>query len=147
MGREPDDGVRSEDAPGQRDRGVVLPHVDAVRPDFEGQVGAVVEDEGHSAVGADGADQASPLQKGSGLEVLVPQLHDVHPAGDAGRHEGGEIGPVRRAEVEAAVRDGRHSPARARHALDFALAFAFTACLCARTLARLSGPVMSATEM
>ena len=130
MGREPDDGVRSENAPGQRHRGIVLPDMDAVRPDFECQVGAVVEDEGHSGVRADGADQCGPLQKGSGLEVLVPQLHDVHPAGDAGRHEGSQIGPIGCAEVEVAVRDGRHvAGPRARHALDFALAFAFTPCL------------------
>ena len=130
MGGEPDDGVRSENAPGQRDWGVVLTDMDAVRPGFECKVGAVVEDERHSGVRADGADQCGPLQKGSGLEVFVPQLHDVHPAGDAGRHKSSEVGPVGCAEVEAAVRDGRHGPRPGgRHAVDFALAFAFTPCL------------------
>ncbi len=112
MGGEPDDGVRSEDAPGQGDRGVVLADMDSVRPGFERKVGAVVEDERHAGVRADGADQCGPLQKGSGVEVFVPQLHDVHPAGDAGRDKSGEVGPVGCAEVEAALRDGRHGRAR-----------------------------------
>ena len=155
MGGEPDDGVRSENAPGQCDRSVVLTDMDSVRLGFERKVGAVVEDERHAGVRADGPDQCGPLQKGSGVEVFVPQLHDVHSAGDAGRDKSREVRPVGCAEVEAAVRDSRHGRPGGRHGraregvtrLDFALAFAFTPCLYARTLARLSGPVMSATEM
>ena len=118
--------------------------MDAVGVHFEGQVGSIVEDEGHSVVEADSADEAGPLDERLRLKMLLAQLDDVHSAGDAGRDEMLEVGPIGCAEIQVAVRDG----ASRRHALAlaFAFAFAFMACLCARTLARLSGPVMSATD-
>ena len=77
--------------------------------------------------------------------MLVPELDDVHPAGDAGARgrRPGRAGPACRGRGGAAERSGAraHAPACA-----FALAFAFMAFLVARTLARLSGSVMSATE-
>ena len=70
MGGEPDDGVRSENAPGQRDRGVVLTDMDSVRPGFERKVGAIVEDERHAGVRADGADQAALSRRGLASRCL-----------------------------------------------------------------------------
>ena len=87
-----------------------------------------------------------PGQQRLGVELLVAQLDHVHAAGDAVVEEVGQVRPVRRAEVEAALREvgtpGHPPPAAAA----FALALAFIAFLVARTLARLSGLVMSATE-
>ncbi len=140
VGREPDDGVRPENSTGKCNRRVVLPHVDTVGLHLEGQVGSIVEDEGHAVVVTDGADEAGPLHERLGVEVFLTKLDDVHASGDARGHEDFEVGPIRCAEVEAAIRDG----AWRRHVLE--RAFAFMACLCARTLARLSGPVMSATD-
>src|SRR3712207_7345818 len=60
VGREPDEGVGPEDAPGEGGRGVVLADVDPVGVDLEGQVGAVVEDEGHAVVAADAGGDPSP---------------------------------------------------------------------------------------
>ena len=142
MRRQPDDGVGAEDAPGQRDRCIVLAHVDAVRPHLERQIGPVVQHERHAVGAAHGRRHGGPGQQRPGVELLVAQLDHVHPAGDAFVEEFGQVGPVRRAEVQAALRD--HPPAPAAAAL--ALALAFSAFLVARTLARLSGLVMSATE-
>ncbi len=140
MGGQPDDRVGPEDAPRQRDRRVVLPDVDTVRPGLEGEVGPVVQHE-RDAVGAAGVSgDAGAGQERAGLEVLFSQLDDVDAAGDAGGHEAGEVRPVRRAQVEAPARKvapGAHS---------FARALAFMARLFARTFSRVSGPVMSATD-
>ena len=125
--------------PRQRDRCIVLPHVDTVGTRFEGQVGPVVEHEGHAVgtahLGGDAGRQGRP-----GLELLVAELDHVDAPRDAGGEEIGQIGPVRRAEVEAAtgeVGSGGHSPAHAR---------AFMAFLVARTFSRLAASVMSATD-
>ncbi len=138
--RQPDDGVGTQDAPGQRDRRVVLAHVDAVRPRLEREVGPVVQHEGHAVVPAHRRRHLGPGQQRLGLELLVAQLDHVHAARDALAEERGQVRPVRRAEVEAALGEvgpRGHAPARA---------LAFIAFLVALTLARLSGSVMSATE-
>ena len=83
MGREADDGIGPHDPPRQRDRRIVLPDVDAVRPRLQRQVGPVVQDEGHAEVPADGRRHGGPGQQGLGVELLVTQLDHVHPAGDA----------------------------------------------------------------
>ena len=101
------------------DRRVVLADVHAVRPHLEREVGPVVEHEGHAEVAAHGGRQPGPGQQRLGLELLVPQLDDVHPAGDAVGEEGGQVGPVRRAEVEAALARGR--AARSRRAAGLCL--------------------------
>ena len=144
MGGQADDGVGTEDAAGQRDRGVVLADVHPVGPDSQRQVGAVVEHEGDAGTTTDVAHHGGPLEQGPGFELLVPQLHHVHPARNAGADEVGQIGPVRCAEIEVAGREveaGAHADAWA-----LALAFAFNAFFAARTLAMLSASVMSATE-
>ena len=97
---------------------------------------------------AHGRRHGGPGQQRLGVELLVAQLDHVHPAGDAVVEEVGQVGPVRRAEVEAALREvgnPGHPPVPAADAA-LAFAFAFSAFLVARTLARLSGLVMSATE-
>ena len=101
MGGEPDDGVRSQDAAGQGGGGVVLADVDTVGADLEGEVGTVVEDERHVMLGADPGGETASLDDVPSLEVLVPQLHDVHPPGDARCQERGEVGAVSRAQVQA----------------------------------------------
>ena len=140
MGGEADDGVGAEDVPGHCGRGVVLPDVHPVSPDGQRQVGTVVEYEGDTGGLADLADNGGPFQQGTGLEVLLAQLHQVDAPRDGCGHEVGQVGPVRRAEVEVAVREveaGAHADARA---------LAFIAFLVARTLTMLSASVMSATE-
>ena len=144
--RQPDDGVGPQDAPGQRDRRIVLAHVDAVRPHLERQVGPVVQHERHAVGAAHGRRHGGPGQQRLGVELLVAQLDHVHPAGDAVVEEVGQVGPVRRAEVEAALREVGSPAHPPPAAAAFAFALAFSAFLVARTLARLSGLVMSATE-
>jgi hypothetical protein len=77
--------------------------VDAIGADVESQVGAVVEDEGDAVVPAHFEGQAGPLQQGPGVETLVPQLDHIHPAADTGGEEGGQVGPIGRAQVQPAV--------------------------------------------
>ena len=128
MGREPDEGVGTQDATGQRDRRVVLADVHAVGPGLERQVGTVVQDEGHTVLVADGDGRAGSIQERSGLEVLVAQLHDVHPAVDARGEKRCEIRSVRRAEIEVATRKfgaRGHVPARARAFMAFFVALTF----------------------
>jgi hypothetical protein len=140
VGGQTDDGVGTEDAPGQRDRGVVLPDVHPVGPDGQGQVRTVVQDEGDTSGAAGLAHHGRALEQGAGVQLLVPQLHHVDPALDAGGDEVSQVGPVRGAEVEVAGREveaGAHADARA---------LAFSAFFLARTLAMLSASVMSATE-
>ncbi len=147
MRRQPDDGIGAQDAPGQRDRRIVLAHVDAVGPHLERQVGPIVQHERHAVGAAHGRRYGGPGHQRLGVELLVAQLDHVHPAGDALVEEVGQVGTVRRAEVQAALREvgsPGHPPVPAVAA--FALALAFSAFLVARTLARLSGLVMSATE-
>ncbi len=166
VGRETDNRIGAEQSPGQRHRRVVLAHVHPVGLHLERQIGAVIEHEGHPEVAADRPNHPSSRQQGPRLEFFLTQLHHVDPALDAGRHERGQVGPVRGAQVEPTIRDGarRHALARAlpvRFAVALglavalfdvplaalALAVAFMAALWARTLARLSGPVMSATDI
>jgi hypothetical protein len=138
--RETDDGVGPENAAGEGDRCVVLSHMDTVSTDLEGHVRSIIDDEGHSVGAADVADEAAPLDEFLGFEVLLAQLDDVHPSSDARPDEVFEVRTIGCAEIQVALRDGaplRHAPARA---------LAFIACLWARTLAKLSGPVMSATD-
>ena len=85
-------------------RGVVLADVDPVGPHLEGQIGSVVQDEGHAVVGADSGGEPGPLDQGAGVEFLVPQLDDVHPAARCRREEAGEVGTVARAEIEVPPR-------------------------------------------
>ena len=164
MGGEPDDGLGAQDAPGQRRRGVVLADVHAVGPRLEGEVGPVVHDERDAEVSADRPQGTGAGEEGPGLEALLPQLHHVHPASHAGRHEPLEVGPVGRAEVEApAVQRPAQRRAAGGRAATFlagppaalappaffapdALAAAFTCCLWARTRSRLAASTMSATE-
>ena len=99
---------------------------------------------GTPGVTADVAHHGGPGEQGARLELLVPQLHHVDPAGDAGGHELGQVWPIGGAEIETAGREveaGAHADACA---LAFALALA--AFLAARTLAMVSASVMSATE-
>ena len=72
-----------------------------------GQVGTVVQDEGHTEVAAHQGGQAGPREQGAGLEELVPQLHDVHTAGDARLEELAQVAAVGRAQVQAR---GRQAP-------------------------------------
>ncbi len=102
---------RPENAAGERNRGIVLPDVDSVRVHFEGQVGSIVEDEGHSVVAADGADEAGPLDERLRLKMLLAQLDDVHPAGDAGRDE------IARGQADRVCRDTGGSRVMARRAV------------------------------
>jgi hypothetical protein len=102
-----EDGVGAEQAAGERNGRVVLADVDAVGGDVEGEVGPIIEDERHAAIRADRLDEAGPRQKRHRLEMLLTQLHDVDPAGDAGLDEPGQVRAVGCAEVEVAVRDGR----------------------------------------
>jgi hypothetical protein len=67
-----DDGVGTEDPPGQRDRGIVLPDMDPVSPDGQREVRAVVEHEGDTRVAADVAHQSGPGQQRAGVQLLVP---------------------------------------------------------------------------
>ena len=108
-------------------------------PDLECEVGPVVEHEGHPVLPAHRRRHTGPRQQGPRFEVLVAQLDHVDPAGDARREELGQVGAVRRAEVEAAAGEvpGAHASA---------CAWAFMAFLVARTLSRLLGSRMSATE-
>ena len=140
MGGQPHDRVGPENAPGQGDRRVVLPDVDAVRTGLEREVGPVVQHERDAVGAADVTGEPGAGEERARLEVLLPQLDDVDAAGDAGGHEVGQVRPVRRAQVEAAARKvapGAHSLARA---------LAFMARLFARTFSSVSGPVMSATD-
>jgi hypothetical protein len=144
VGRQTDDRVGTQNAPGQRDRGIVLADVHPVSPDGQRQVGPVVEHERDTGVLTDVAHHGGPGEQRAGFEVLVPQLHHVDAARDAGRDEIGQVGPVRSAEIEMAGREvegGAHAEACA-----LAFAFAFAAFLAARTLAIVSASVMSATE-
>ena len=114
--------------------------MDTVGAHLERQVGPVVEHEGHAVGAAHLGGQPRPGEQWPGLEILVPQLDDVHAPRDAGGEEVGQVGPVRRAEVEAATREvpsGGHAPPRAR---------AFMAFLVALTFSRLAASVMSATD-
>ena len=95
--------VGSQNAASQGRGGVVLAHVDAVRLDLEGEVGPVVEEEGDAVLGTDPGGDAAPFDEVAGVEVLVPELHDVHAPRDAGVQERGEVGTVGGAEVEAPV--------------------------------------------
>ena len=122
MGREPDEGVGSENPPGQGYRRVILAHMDAIGANFEGKVGSIVENEGHACFGTHVSNESSSYQERLGVQLLLSQLDDVHPSGDTGRHKFTEIRSVRSAEVEVAVRDG----AGWRHALVGPLAFALT---------------------
>ena len=102
VGGETDDGVGTEDASGQGDRGVVLADVHPVGPDGQGQVGAIVEHEGDAGARQTSRDDDGPFEQRPGVEVLVPQLDDVDATGDAGGDEVGQVGSVRGAEVEVA---------------------------------------------
>ncbi len=140
MRREADDGVGTQDAPGQRDRSVVLPDVHPVGPDGQRQVGAVVQDEWDSRGTAHVLRHGRPLQQRAGVQLLVPELHHVDPARDAGGNEVRQVRAVGCAEIEMAageVETAAHADARA---------LAFAAFFLARTLAMLSASVMSATE-
>ena len=95
-------------------RGVVLAHVDAVGADLEGEIGPVVEDEGHAEVAAHRRRHPGPGEQGPGVEVLVPELDQVDAAGDARGQEVGQVGPVGGAEVEPAPVEDAHPPATAR---------------------------------
>ena len=93
MGREPNYGVGTEDATGQRDRRVVLADVHAVGPGLERQVGTVVQDEGHTVLVAEGDGRAGSVQERSSLEVLSrscttstpPTMHAVRNVARSGR--------------------------------------------------------------
>ncbi len=128
MGGQADDGVGPEDPAGDGGRRVVLADVDAVGPAREGQVGTVVEDEGDPEGPAHGGGPGGPLQQGAGLQALLPQLDEVDPAGDGGAEEVLEIGPVRRAEVEAPAGQSRR-PHYSGAGDWAALASAFICCL------------------
>src|SRR6266700_1088620 len=87
----------------------------AVGLHFECEVGAVVENEGHPVGAAHVYGESGPVDQGPGVQFLLPQLHDVDAASDAGLEELLEVGSVARAEVEAAVAEwGGHPPATAR---------------------------------
>ncbi len=140
MGGEADDGLGAQDAAGQRHGDIVLAHVDAVGSGGEREVGPVVQHERHRVGAAHVRHDLCPRQQRPCLEMFLPQLDDVHAAGDALLDEGGEIPTVRSAQVEASagqVRAGRHF---------FGCALALSARLFARTFSRLSVEVMSATD-
>ena len=141
MGRQADDGVGAEDAPRQRDRRVVLSHVDPVGPDLERQVGPVVEHEGHAVLAADRGRDAGPSQQRPRVEVLVAELDDVHPARDAARRGSrpGRAGPACRGR-------GGDPRGRGRRSRPGAAPGPSQAFLVALTFARLSASTMSATE-
>ena len=77
--REPDDRLGSEDAAGQGHGRVVLADVDAVGIELERKVGAIVEDERHAEISRGVADEPSDFAAMhlAGVEMLLPQLHDV----------------------------------------------------------------------
>ena len=83
MGGKADDGRGPQNAPRQRGGGVVLADVDTVCPDLEGEVGSVVHDERHTVLRADPCCEPTPLDQVPCVEVLVPQLDDVHASCDA----------------------------------------------------------------
>ena len=102
MGREPDERVLANHGTGLFGCGVVLADMDTVGTHLGGQVGAVVEDEGHPEVGADPLEQACPGHDPGIGQLLVAQLHDVDAPLDAAPDEPLEVGPVRGAEIEPA---------------------------------------------
>ena len=136
---QPDDGVRPEDPPAQRDRCIVLADVDAVGAHLEGEVGSIVHHEGDAEVRAQSGSLTSGSDHVDGIMVLVAQLDDVDAARDAVGEERGEVGADRGAEVEAPRSEVEHQVAVR------ALAAAFIAALNSRTSSRLTASTMSAT--
>ena len=117
VGREADDGVGAEDAAGQRRRGVVLADVHAVGPDLEGEVGPVVEDERHAEVAAHPQRQPGPGRaSGRASSSLSRSCTMSTPPRMQAARKRLEVGPVGRAEVEAAAVEPRprQPPATAR---------------------------------
>ena len=120
MRREADDLVGTEQPPRQARGRVVLPDVNPVGVDVDGEVGSVIEDERDAMVMADVPHEGGAYEQGPRIEHLVAQLHDVDAAGDARGDEVGEVRPIGRAEVE---------PADQTSALAAALAARFFSCL------------------
>ena len=109
-GSSPETGVQgdvpAEDRAGGRDRQVVLPQVQHLRPGRVGDVGAVVHREQPAVLTARGGEHLQQRELLAGLEVLLPQLHDVDPGGQHGVEEPGQVtlAPPRvRAQVESRV--------------------------------------------
>ena len=74
FGGGPDDKVRAHPFPDFRHGGVLHPHMDPIRPAFQGHVHIVVDDERHLVPLAQGLDLAGFFQKLRLRQRLLPKL-------------------------------------------------------------------------
>ena len=91
VARPPDDRPGPEDPPRHRQRQVVLPEVEHVRPGREGDVGPVVHRQQRAVPAAGGREHLEQRELLARLEALLPQLHDVDPAAENRVEERGQV--------------------------------------------------------
>ena len=112
MGREADQELRPDALTHARDRLVGLAHMHAVRSGRHGQVGAVVQDEERSVLGAQGPKRRGRAEDVLVRRVLLPQLEDVHAARERLAQRGlgrSCIGDEVEARLGESRRVGRHA--------------------------------------
>ena len=103
---ESDDRAGAQNMPGDGDGEVVLSEVKHVRAGREGHVGAVVHRQQAAVPTARGGEYLQQRELFRGLEALLPQLHDVHPGGQHGVEEPGQVAlapPRVRAQVKPRI--------------------------------------------
>ena len=83
---------------------VVLSDVHPIGLGEDGEVGAVVDDQGDAELARDRAGLDERFEQGPVGEALVAELDEVDASADGAREEVGEVRPRRRDEVEPAAR-------------------------------------------
>ena len=106
MRGQPDHGVPAEEAPGGRQRDVLLADVEHRRAGERGEVRTVVDGPEPAVPAARLLQDPEQFEFLGRLDGLVPQLDDVDAAGEGGIHEVPEIAAVLAgvgAQVQAAA--------------------------------------------